>query len=198
MNAIERSVPVLQAFQELSAEWARRDTKSHPLLGSPRVQPTIIHGGAFISNVPEGCTIDVNATYLPGDADADGYGAVPRSEIMRAVEAVASRDDWLAEHSPSWTWATDYPPSEIDPDEPIVAVASGAAAGIGVRAELEGIDTTYDGALLTRLADVPSPAFGPGDLTRAHAPDEWVGVDELVLGARAYARTICAWCGVTS
>lgn len=71
-----------------------------------------------------------------------------------------------------------------------------AAAEVGVDAEREGIDTTYDGALLTRLASVASPAFGPGDLARAHAPDEWVGVDELVLGARAYARTICAWCGV--
>jgi acetylornithine deacetylase/succinyl-diaminopimelate desuccinylase-like protein len=35
---------------------------------------------------------------------------------------------------------------------------------------------------------------GPGDLGRAHAPDEWIGVDELVLGARAYARALCAWC----
>ncbi len=41
-------------------------------------------------------------------------------------------------------------------------------------------------------------AFGPGDLGRAHAPDEWIGVDELVLGARAYARAICAWCGAAS
>jgi acetylornithine deacetylase/succinyl-diaminopimelate desuccinylase-like protein len=75
-------------------------------------------------------------------------------------------------------------------------VTRDAAAEVGVDAEREGIDTTYDGALLTRLASVASPAFGPGDLARAHAPDEWVGVDELVLGARAYARTICAWCGV--
>ena len=76
-----------------------------------------------------------------------------------------------------------------------MAVTRAAAAGLGLEAPCEGIDTTYDGALLTRLAGVPSPAFGPGDLGRAHAPDEWVGVDELVLGARAYARAICAWCG---
>jgi hypothetical protein len=26
--------------------------------------------------------------------------------------------------------------------------------------------------------------------------DEWVGIDELVLGAQAYARVFCDWCGV--
>jgi acetylornithine deacetylase len=198
VNAIERSVAVLQAFQELSDEWEARETKAHALLGRPRVQPTIIHGGTFISNVPEDCRIDVNATYLPGDADENGYGAVPRSEIVRAAESAASRDDWLAQNPPAWTWATDYPPSEIDPDESILAVTRTAAAEVGLQPDLEGIDTTYDGALLTRLANVPSPAFGPGDLARAHAPNEWVGVDELVLGARAYARTICAWCGAAA
>ena len=196
VNAIERSVPVLQAFGELSADWATRESKEHPLLGRPCVQPTIIRGGAFISNVPESCRIDINATYLPADADSDGYGSVPRGEILAAVAAAAGRDDWLAEHAPEWTWATDYPPSEIDPAEEIIAVTREAAATIGIDAIGEGIDTTYDGALLTRLASVPSPAFGPGDLSRAHAPDEWVGIDELVLGARAYARAIPAWCGV--
>jgi acetylornithine deacetylase len=196
VNAIERSVPVLQAFGQLSADWAKRDSKKHPLLGRPCVQPTIVQGGAFISNVPESCRIDINATYLPADADADGYGSVPRGEILAAVGAAAARDDWLTEHPPAWTWATDYPPSEIDPGEDIVAAARAAAASLGIDAVPEGIDTTYDGALLTRLADVPSPAFGPGDLSRAHAPDEWVGVDELVMGARAYARAVSAWCGV--
>jgi acetylornithine deacetylase len=197
VNAIERSVSLLQAFQELTADWAIRDSKEHPLLGRPRVQPTIIDGGVFISNIPESCRIDLNATYLPGDADAEGYGSVPRGEILSAVEATAQRDEWLAENPPAWTWATDYPPSEIDPSEDIVTVAREVVAALDVDARAEGIDTTYDGALLTRLAGVPSPAFGPGDLSRAHAPDEWVGVDELVLGARAYARAVCAWCGVT-
>ena len=64
----------------------------------------------------------------------------------------------------------------------MAAEAARAAGGDGA---LEGIDTTYDGALLTRLAGVPSPALGPGDLGRAHAPDEWIGIDELTAGARA-------------
>jgi acetylornithine deacetylase len=197
VNAIEKAIPLLRGFEELSTEWGQRPDKEHRLLGRPCVQPTIIKGGAFISNVPESCKIDINATYLPGDADRDGYGSVPRGEILRAVERAAGRDDWLVANPPVWTWATDYPPSEIDPDGEIVAVASEAAAAVGADGRAEGVDTTYDGALLTRLAGVPSPAFGPGDLGRAHAPDEWVGVDELAQAARAYARAVSSWCGAT-
>jgi acetylornithine deacetylase len=195
VNAIERALPLLAALGELSGGWSARADKRHPLLGTPRVQPTIVAGGSFIANVPEELTVHLNATYLPGDADAAGYGSVPRGEIVEAVERLAAQDDWLREHPVRWSWATDYPPSEIDHGEAILATAAAAAREAGGGGRLEGIDTTYDGALLTRLAGVPSPALGPGDLARAHAPDEWIGIDELVAGARAYARAIVAWCG---
>jgi acetylornithine deacetylase len=198
VNAIERALPLVAALGELSDEWLGREAKRHALLGTPRVQPTIVHGGTFIANVPEAVTVHLNATYLPQDADAAGYGSVPRGEIVAAVEGRAAGDDWLGEHPVAWTWATDYPPSEIDHGEPIVAVAAAAARAVGGQGRLEGIDTTYDGALLTRLAGVPSPALGPGDLGRAHAPDEWIGIDELTAGARAYARAIVAWCGTAA
>jgi acetylornithine deacetylase len=198
VNAIERALPLIGALGELSSAWRDRADKRHPLLGTPRVQPTIVSGGTFIANVPEAVSVHLNATYLPQNADAGGYGSVPRGEIVAAVEDRAAADDWLRAHPVAWTWATDYPPSEIDPGEPIVATAAAAARDAGGAGRLEGIDTTYDGALLTRLAGIPSPALGPGDLGRAHAPDEWMGIDELTAGARAYARAIVAWCGVAA
>jgi acetylornithine deacetylase len=198
VNAIEHGLPLLEALAAVSDDWSGRAEKRHPLLGVPRVQPTIVSGGTFIANVPEELVVHLNATYLPGDADATGYGSVPRSEIVAAVEERATADDWLAANPVRWTWATDYPPSEIDPGEPIVTTAVAAARAAGGDGALEGIDTTYDGALLTRLAGVPSPALGPGDLARAHAPDEWIGIDELIAGARAYARALVAWCGTAS
>jgi len=195
VNAIQKAAAVLAGLGRLTAEWAEREDKRHPLLGTPSVSPTMVSGGSFISNVPERCDVAVNATYLPGDADERGYGSVPRGEIEEAVAAVARGDDWLAENPPTWSWYTDYPPSEIDPASPIVAVVQEAGSDLGVDVRAEGIDTTYDGALLTLFAQTPSPAFGPGDLTRAHAPDEWVGIDELVTGAKLYARAIALWCG---
>lgn len=195
VNAIQKALPLLAALADLSAEWSLRRDKRHALLGTPSVNPTLIRGGSFISNVPERCEIALNATYLPGDADEDGYGSAPRAEIERTVAGAARMDDWLAAHPPRWSWYTDYPPSEIERETAIVGVVQAEARKLGVDVAAEGIDTTYDGALLTRLARTPSPAFGPGDLARAHAPDEWIGVDELVLAARLYSRIVVSWCG---
>jgi acetylornithine deacetylase len=196
VNAISLTARLMSALDALSEDWGGRESKRHPLLGVPGIHPTIVSGGSFISNIPESCDLALNSTYLPADADGAGFGSTPRSEIEAAVAAAAAADGWLAEHPPTWSWYTDYPPSEIDPASPIIAAVQEAAATLGIDAVAEGIDTTYDGALLTLFADTPSPAFGPGDLRRAHAVDEWVGIDELVLGARAYARVLCAWCGV--
>lgn len=195
VNAIQKAAYLLAALERLSAEWANRTDKRHPLLGTPSVNPTQISGGNFISNIPERCDVALNTTYLPANADEDGYGSVPRGEIERAVAEAADDDDWLAANAPRWSWYTDYPPSEIDPDAPIVGVVKSVAADLALEVEAEGIDTTYDGALLTLFAGTPSPAFGPGDLRRAHAPDEWVAIDELVLAARLYARAVVAWSG---
>ena len=195
VNAIQKTAYLFQALNGLSREWAERDDKRHPLLGTPAVHPTGIRGGTFISNVPESCELDINTTYLPANADERGYGSLPRGEIERTIAVAAAADSWLVVHPPSWSWFTDYPPSEIDPGAPIIEVVREAGRELGIDVHPEGVDTTYDGALLTLFADTPSPAFGPGDLSRAHAPDEWVGIDELVLSARLYARAIVAWCG---
>jgi acetylornithine deacetylase len=198
VNAIELAVPLIDSVLALSRSWAQRSDKQHRLLSSPQVQPTMIDGGTFIANVPDRCTVKLNATYLLANADATGYGSAPRAEIMDAVAAAGAGTRWLEDHPVTWSWATDYPPSEIDDGEAILTTVVEAARSLGQECELRGIDTTYDGALLTRLAGVPSPAFGPGDLARAHAVDEWIGVDELALGAKAYARAIVAWCGIAA
>lgn len=195
VNAIQKAAYLLGALDRLSQEWSSRADKQHPLLGVPSVSPTVIRGGSFISNIPERCDVAVNTTYLPANADGDGYGAIPRGEIEQAVADAARADGWLAQRRPAWSWYTDYPPSEIDGAAPIIGAAQAAGRELGIEVATRGIDTTYDGALLTRFAQTPSPAFGPGDLGRAHAPDEWVGIDELVACARLYARVVLAWCG---
>ena len=196
VNAISLTARLMGALERLSGDWAGRAAKRHPLLGVPGIHPTLVVGGTFISNIPESCELALNSTYLPADADGDGFGSIPRGEIEAAVAAEAAADEWMVGHPPTWSWYTDYPPSEIDPASPIIGAVQVAAAELGIGAVAEGIDTTYDGALLTLFGGTPSPAFGPGDLRRAHAVDEWVGIGELVLGARAYARVICDWCGV--
>jgi acetylornithine deacetylase len=196
VNAITAALPVLEALGVLTEEWSVRADKQHPLLSVPEVQPTKINGGTFISNIPESCTVSINATYLPQNVDGDGYGSTPRTEIESAARGAAAADPWLRENPLVFSWATDYPPSEIPTDHPIIDAAQAAGAQMGQKVKVSGIDTTYDGSLLYVLGDTVSPALGPGDLSRAHAPDEWIGVDELVDATRLYGRLLMHWCGI--
>ncbi|NIQ53250.1 MAG: M20/M25/M40 family metallo-hydrolase, partial [Gammaproteobacteria bacterium] len=43
---------------------------------------------------------------------------------------------------------------------------------------------------------VPTVLFGPGDVRRAHAPDEYVEVRELEMAAKVVALTALRFCGV--
>ena len=45
---------------------------------------------------------------------------------------------------------------------------------------------------------IPSIVYGPGSLLVAHAIDEFVEMDELVLATKTFALATMDWCGVNS
>ena len=85
-----RAAAARRAAASSAASGAAREDKRHPLLGTPRVQPTIVRGGAFISNVPEALAIHLNATYLPATRTPPATAASRAAEIVDAVEASAA------------------------------------------------------------------------------------------------------------
>jgi len=50
--------------------------------------------------------------------------------------------------------------------------------------------------LLTNLGGVPTVHYGPGDLVQAHAPDESVSVEQVLICARALTLLALDVCGV--
>jgi acetylornithine deacetylase len=165
------------------------------VVGPPSLQLTALRGGEFISNVPERCEISINATYLPTQVDERGFGSTLRRELQETVARACADDEWLRLNPPEWTWLLDYPPGEVEATAEIVAAARSASAAVGHDSRLLGLDSGYDGALLTGLYGIPSPAFGPGAIDLAHATDEAIAIDDLVDAGRAYARLLVDWCG---
>jgi acetylornithine deacetylase len=52
-----------------------------------------------------------------------------------------------------------------------------------------------DMGLLAEVGGTPAVLFGPGDIRRAHRPDEWVAVADLVATARTLAVAAVRFCG---
>jgi acetylornithine deacetylase len=56
----------------------------------------------------------------------------------------------------------------------------------GQEPEIEGAPYGSDLRLFVNLGGIPALLFGPGDVNVAHMPDEHVGIQEVILAARAY------------
>jgi acetylornithine deacetylase/succinyl-diaminopimelate desuccinylase-like protein len=92
-------------------------------------------------------------------------------------------------------------PMELSESEPIVATMLEVAADTGHDRRLGGLDSWYDGATLTTLAQIPSigygpPGFDPDGATVAHTIDEFVPVDGLISCAQGIAIAAMRFCGL--
>ncbi len=194
VNAIEKAVVVLEALQRLRAEWATRD---HLFLSPPNIVPTMARSGEWRVTYPADCAITFGVQYLARQADDGGWGSAVQREVAEwIVRESGQRDDWLAAHPPVIEWsASACMPYEIDPGDPIVTTMLGASADVGRPGARGGLDSWFDGATLAQLAAIPTIAFGPPGIDRAHTIDEYVPVDGLVACAQALAVAVMRFCG---
>ncbi len=194
VNAIEKSLLIMDALRRLQEDWRTRSTHHHPYLAPGEIVPTMIAGGEWIVSYPAACALTYHVEYLPAQADAEGWGSAVEREISDWVMRAAAADPWLAEHPPTVSWAPEVPPSEVATSAPIAQLALAAGAAVGRPGRFAGLQNWFDGATFTR-AGTPSIALGPGALVRAHTVDEYVLVDDLVATAQALAVLALRFCG---
>jgi acetylornithine deacetylase len=204
VNAIEKAGIVMEAIASLRARWAGDERFGHPVLSVPSLLPTVVSGGEWPVTYPSSCDLTIAVMYLPVQADGSGWGSAVREEVQEWIVRESSRDDWLAEHPPTFHWWTNgVMPMEIPESSPVVGTMMDAGADLGLRRELGGLDSWYDGATYTLLAGIPSigygpPGFDPDGATVAHTIDEYVPVDGLVSCAQALAVAALRFCGVAA
>jgi acetylornithine deacetylase len=162
--------------------------------------------------LPEGATLNLGVTLrggvffgvYPGEAECGvDVRTVPgmtlealRRDVEAALQQLREDDptlDVAAEWIPELTWLA---PSAIDPDHPLVAAAESAGRSVLGRIVPRGTMPAFTDATIWSEAGIPSiPAFGPGLLSLAHRPNEYVGVSEIVEAARIYALTALRYLG---
>lgn len=197
VNAIDKARLVMDELAALHDEWQTRDDHRHPRLSPGHAIPVKVAAGDWAVNVPASCAVTYHVAYLPGHADAGGWGTAVEAELVERVARAAARDPWLAEHPPRIEWSVDIPPAEVDEGEPVVALALAAGADLGVPGRPVGFDSWHDGATFTRFGGTPTVAWGPPSIASAHAVDESVAVDDLIACAQAYAIAALRHCGAT-
>lgn len=193
VNSIEKAMIIYEALKQLEEEWGR--TKSHPMYSRPghfTLHPGVITGGpigAFL--ISDESKIEYYITHAPQDTPEQ-----VKEEVEAQIDRFAKTDPWLRENPPKVEWLVWWPPYDVSAEAPICkAVAAAYEAALQENAKYYGFAAVNEAAFLNR-AGIPAISIGPGSLTVAHAPNEYVQIDELVDAAKIYALSIIEWCTV--
>nr|BFE84470.1 hypothetical protein GCM10020093_070710 [Planobispora longispora] len=193
MSAVEKFWPVFAALRALEA---RRNAEVDPLMRRWALPYAIeigtVRAGDWSSSVP-------------GELVAEGRLGVALDESVKearraleeAVAEACAADDWLSAHPAEveW-WGGQYASGRLPADDGgLLARLTGAhTAAAGVPPAVWGAPYGSDLRLLTGLGGIPTVQYGPGDIDRAHGPDESVPVAQVVTAARTLALLALAHC----
>ena len=196
VDAIEKLPTIMAGIRWLEEDRNRR-FGGDPLFASYAFPFPIcvgtVRGGDWASSVADHLTFEGRYGVAPGEDETDA-----RSELERAVAEAAQGDPWLRDHPPelSW-WGGRFTAARTDPEHPLVTTVQSAGRAVSGRdLPLEGMTYGADMGTLATVGGTPTVLFGPGDIRRAHRPDEWVAIDDLAAVARTLAVAAVRFCGV--
>ena len=158
-NAIHALVPLLAAAEKQAralAENGPRDMRFEPPYSS--LQIGTIRGGQALNIIPDWAEAEIEARAIAG---------VDPRELLAPVAAAAG--DRVAVE-----WLASYPALALDPGDPLASMVERISGSASIGAVSFGTE-----AGLFQAAGIPSVICGPGDISRAHRPEEYLTLSEL-------------------
>ena len=193
VSAIEKFYPVLQALHELER---RRNAEVDVVMRRwPLAYPLsigTIHAGDWASTVPDLLTAEGRLGVALGESVEQA-----RAELEATLAEVSAADPWLRDHPVEVTWwGGQFASGQTPSDAPVVGLVAGLQGDLGgMEPEVYGGPYGSDLRLLQGIGGIPTVQYGPGDANAAHAPNEWVPLDEVVTTARVLTALILRVCG---
>jgi acetylornithine deacetylase len=186
VSALETFRPVHDALLAVEADRNRR--LRQPLFERYRLPYALsigkVSAGDWPSSVPDLLLCEGRYGIAPGEDAASA-----KQEFEDAVAYAAQRDAYLQEHAPSveW-WGGQFMPAITASNATIVTTTQRAIEAVtGEPPRVEGMTYGADMRLLVNQGGIPTVLFGPGNVRRAHRPDEFVPVEDLITVARVIA-----------
>ena len=187
VDAIRHAGLVLAELDRMDDEELPK--RKHPLLGRPSVHASVVEGGTGMSTYPERCTVRIERRTIPGETPDTVLG-----ELESACSRARARQPKLRADV-TVTFA--QVPSDVAIDAPIVRALGRALEESGETTRIEGMTAWTDAALLN-AAGIPAICFGPGDISLAHAAEEWVSINEIERATGVLARLATGWFAETT
>ncbi len=194
VNPIDKFIPIYQALMYF--ESVRNQQSDNPLFAAYPIPYPICIGtlqaGNWASTVAESLTFEGRFGIAVGEDIPTA-----RQSFEAVITTVAQSDEWLSHHPPvvEW-WGGQFESASIPADHPIVTTVGAAFTDItGGTPIYRGMPYGADMRLLVNNGNTPTLMFGPGNVRKAHQPDEYVPVEDLVTVVRTLALTALRFCG---
>jgi acetylornithine deacetylase len=183
VDAIRHAGLLLAELDRLDAEVL--PARTHPLLGRGSLHASLIEGGIGMSTYPDRCVLRLERRTIPSEQTQDAI-----DEVRRACDAVRVRRPSFAADV---RLLVAQGPSDVAVDAPLVRGLSVALHACGEATRIEGMSAWTDAALLNE-AGIPAVCFGPGDISLAHAAEEYIPLDEIDRAATVLTEFARSWC----
>ncbi len=194
VNPIDKFIPIYQALMRFETE--RNQQSNNPVVAAYPIPYPIcvgtLNAGNWASTVAESLTFEGRFGIAVGEDIPTA-----RKSFEAVVEKVAQADEWLREHPATveW-WGGQFESASIPVDHPIVTTVGTAFTDItGGTPTYQGMPYGADMRLLVNNGNTPTLMFGPGNVRKAHQPDEYVPVEDLAVVVRTLALTALRFCG---
>jgi acetylornithine deacetylase len=184
VDAIRHAGLLLAELDRLDVEVL--PARTHPLLGRGSLHASLIEGGIGMSTYPDRCVLRLERRTIPSEQARDAV-----DEVQRACDAIRLRRPSFAADV---RLLVTQGPSDVPVDAPLVRGLSMALDACGEAPRIEGMSAWTDAALLNE-AGIPAVCFGPGDISLAHAAEEYIPLDEIDRAATVLTEFARSWCG---
>ncbi|HHX50139.1 MAG TPA: M20 family metallopeptidase [Clostridia bacterium] len=180
VDAIHAMAEVITSLKRLVEDLLYDDS----LLGKATLNVGRINGGVKINMVPDTCRAEADLRLTVPMTVAQGRQLVEKAIAQGTGKVPGSRGSYRV-------LGVERPPQRTPQDSPLLAAVTGAVRKVtGGEAELSGFPAYTDGAIMAARTGTPHClTFGPGYLAQAHAIDEYVPIEHLILASDILTET---------
>jgi acetylornithine deacetylase len=178
VNAIQKAADFLMSLRELQSNL---DVERHPLLGRSTVECTLISGGFKTNIIPDQAKLTLNTRLIP----AHGDPTISLKWFQDIIDELSRRDPQFRGEVLSQSARE---PLNVPLNSPIVKTLMDilGTEPVGAPYYTEAVDYTRAG--------IPTVICGPGSIDQAHTADEYISLEQLDAGVKAFKETIKRVC----
>ena len=180
VNAIVQAAKLVTAFESALPDLLA--ASHHPATGQGAFTVTHFNAGVATNVVPDHCLLRFDRRLVPGETIESALAGFDKLLAHVTESGVSCRRG-----EPT----LEFVPVEVDASHPMARAAEESFQHVfGKTTTATGATFCTDASVLTKNPLVECVVLGPGSIAQAHAPEEWVTIDQVTAGVDVYFETI--------